>query len=68
MFMMVFVSAFLMAAIVVKTKNSRLRPTEVTTDDIRRLSIHYNILQLTNEFNEIMNKAALCEKIHNQEV
>ena len=57
-----------MTAIVVKSSNSRLRPTHVTSDDIRRLSIHYNMIQLYNEFNELLNKVYLCEKVNNQEV
>ena len=68
MFLLVFFSAFLMTAIVVKSSNSRLRPTHVTSDDIRRLSIHYNMIQLYNEFNELLNKVYLCEKVNNQEV
>ena len=64
--MMCFMSAFLMTAIVVKSSSSRLRPTDVTSDDIRRLSINYNLLQLYNEFNELLNKLSLCERVQNQ--
>jgi len=63
--MMCFMSAFLMTAIVVKSSSSRLRATEVTSDDLRRLSINYNLLQLYNEFNELMNKLSLCERVQN---
>ncbi len=67
-FMLCFMSAFLMTAIVVKSSSSRLRPTNVSSDDIRRLSIHYNLMQLYSEFNDLMSKLSLCERVHNDMV
>ena len=66
--MMCFVSAFLMTSILVRSTQSRLRPTEYTTDDIRRISIHYHLIQLYHEFNDLMNKVSLCDRITSADV
>jgi len=63
-FLTLFFCAFFMTALVVRTSNShRLRATPITSDDLRRLSIHYNLMQLYHEFNDLISKASLCEKL-----
>ena len=66
--MMCFVSAFLMTTILVRSTQSRLRPTDYYTDDIRRISIHYHMIQLYHEFNDLMNKVSLCDRITSADV
>ena len=66
--MMCFVSAFLMTSILVQSSKSRLRPTEYSTDDIRRISIHYHLIQLYHEFNDLINKVRICDRITSEDV
>ena len=71
LFILTFFTAFMLTAVVVKsTQNhqNRLSPTQITSDEIRSLSINLHLNQLYHEFNDFLTKISMCELVYDKTV
>lgn len=66
MFLLTLIMAFLMTAYVVKSNQHQLRPTSVTTDEVRSMSVHVQLVHLYHEMNDMITKVSLCDKINDE--